>query len=218
MGRAVILGASRGLGAELVKQVCAAEYGAVGFGRKESLLAALRERFPSFEYHVADFSRRAGQDDVLKFVLSEDYAKVFCVAGGGPYGRFADRDWKDHQWAWEVSYLFPARVLHTLAVARRTPQVILIGSAVAESAADPMAASYCAAKHALVGLVMSLRAEYPGWDLRLFSPGYMDTDLLPKNAAVRQLGTYSPVHMAHELWQWSLGADSIGHKVYPKSP
>ena len=218
MDRVVILGASRGLGAELVKYVCGTGYPVVGFGRKEGALSQLREQFPLFEYTVADFATRIGQDETLRYLLEENYGKVIVVAGGGPYGLFQDREWKDHQWAWDVTFQFPARVLHALTVAARRDQVIVIGSAVAESSADPMAASYCAAKHALRGLVTTLRLENPGWDLRLFSPGYMDTDLLPKNAAVRKLGVYAPSEVARELWTWSLSADNSGHKVYPIHP
>ncbi len=218
MDRILILGASRGLGAELVKQICAAGYPAVGFGRKQPQLARLREEWPLFEYQLADFAATAGQNLVLSSVLAENFSKIFYVAGGGPFGLYSQREWKDHQWAWEVTFQFPARLLHVLANAKSESQVTMVGSAVAESSPDPLAASYSAAKHALLGLVHSLRAERPEWDLRLFSPGYMDTELLPKNAAVRQLGVFSPSDMARDLWLWSLRADDIGHKVYPRHP
>ena len=219
MDRALILGASRGLGAELTAVISASGYPVVGFGRKEPPLRALRERFPLFEYHTADFSTLPGQDQVVQYLQAADttLAKVFVVAGGGPYGLYHERPWSAHEWAWAVSFQFPARVLHSLLSLKRTEQVILIGSAVAENGPDPRAASYAAAKHALRGLYTTLRAEVPNWDLRLFSPGYMDTDLLPKNAPVRQAGVYAPSILARELWTWSLSAD-IGHRVYPKHP
>lgn len=218
MERVLILGASRGLGAELVKHICHLGFPTFGYGRKVQPLNALRESYPLFSYKVADFSTRTGQDEVLRDLITENYSKVILVAGGGPYGPFHEREMKDHQWAWEVTFHFQARVLHALAVAGRQSQVIVVGSAVAEAAPDPLAASYCAAKHALKGLVLSVRAENPGWDIRLFSPGYMDTELLPKNAAVRQRGVYAPAQVAQELWTWGLSADDTGHKVYPKHP
>lgn len=219
MDRVVILGASRGLGAELVKYISAESTCAVfGFGRKDAPLQALQDRFPLFEYQLADFSLSLGQNEVVRYLREEDYSKVICVAGGGPYGRFEERAWKDHQWAWEVTFQFPALVLHTLLAAKRDVQVIMVGSAVAEAAPDPFGASYAAAKHALKGLVMSVRAENPEWDLRLFSPGYMNTEMLPKNAAVRQRGVYEPSQIAQELWQWSLAATEDGHKLYSPHP
>jgi len=221
MDRVIILGASRGLGAELVK--VAGMSGGVptfGFARKEAPLLKLREQFPLFAYRVCDFSTRVGQDEVIRFLLSENYNKVICVAGGGPYGEYGNRALKDHEWAWEVTYHFQARVLHALLAEghHHAEQVVFVGSAVAENEPDPRAASYCAAKHALRGLVLSVRMENPQLDIRLFSPGYMDTDMLPANAAVRKAGVYSPADMARELWTWSLSADNTGHRVYPKHP
>lgn len=219
MDRAIIFGASRGLGAELVKQISSRRYPVVGFGRKAAPLQALRESYPLFEYRVADLATRNGQDEAIRYLLTENYSKAFCVLGGGPYGLFKDSEWKDHQWAWEVTFQFQARVAHALLLAKKLDeQLIFIGSSVAESSADPLAASYCAGKHALKGLFASLRAENPGWDIRLFSPGYMDTEMLPANAAVRKLGVYSPAQMAEDLWTWSLSADKTGHRVYPKHP
>lgn len=201
MERVVIFGSSRGLGLELFKHVEDQGLRVSGWSRKQG-----------------DISRPEGQQLALDSLAAEPASKVFCVAGGGPYGPFHRREWKDHEWAWQVTFAFPARVLHQLARAALKPQAILIGSAVAESSADPLAASYSAAKHALKGLYTSLRAEYPEWDLRLFSPGYIDTDLLPKNAAVRRLGVYDPARLARELWQWTLTADPGGHKMYAKHP
>lgn len=218
MDRAVILGASRGLGAQLVAQASATRYSVTGFGRKESNLRALQERFPLFEYQVADFSTRVGQDLAISYLLETSFNHVFCVAGGGPYGRFGEQSWESHDWAIEVSFRFQARLLHALAQNHRFEQVVLIGSSVAETLPDPKASSYCAAKHALRGLWSTIRLEYPEWDVRLFSPGYMDTDMLPANAAVRKLGVYDPATLARELWMWSLTADKGGHKVYPKHP
>ena len=218
MDRAVILGASRGLGAQLARYACSTTYPVVGFGRKQSALQALREEHPLFSYEVADFSKPADQDRVIEYLLNGNFNKVFYIAGGGPYGPFVKHGFKDHDWAWEVTFRFPARLVHVLAAAHPLAQLILTGSSVAESSADPLAASYCAGKHALKGLFTSVAKELPEWDLRLFSPGYMDTEMLPANAAVRQLGVYDPGQIARELWTWSLSADKGGHKLYPKHP
>jgi short-subunit dehydrogenase len=197
MDRALILGASRGLGAELVRAACGATYPVIGFGRKEAPLKALRENFPLFDYVSADFSTESGQNTVLAHIKDVPFSKLIYVAGGGPYGDFGSKKWAAHEWAWEV---------------------VLVGSSVAEASADKSAASYAAAKHALKGLWSSLRLDYPDWDLRLFSPGYMNTELLPANAPVREKGVYSPRDVAEELWTWSLSADNGGHRVYPKHP
>lgn len=218
MDRAMILGASRGLGAELVKVAASVGYPTVGFGRKEPLLHKLRDQYPLFEYVVADFSTAAGQETALAALRGSTFNKIFYLAGGGPYGPFGEQNWRSHEWAWEVTFKFPARILHALSSNHRYEQVVLVGSSVAENSGDPGAASYAASKHAIKGLYSSIRLDYPDWDVRLFSPGYMDTSLLPSSAPQRKLGVYDPLIIAEELWTWSLSADNGGHRVYPKHP
>jgi short-subunit dehydrogenase len=198
--RTVILGGSRGLGAELMK--LAAETGAaLGISRKS----------PEFS---ADFSVPSDQLRVLAKIQEFGPTRIIYAAGGGPYGIYSTKEWKDHEWAFQVTFLFAARVCHSFP----STQIILVGSSVAESQADPKAASYSAAKHALRGLYQSIRVESPESDIRLFSPGYMDTPLLPKDAFVRRLGVWSPEFMAKELWNWCRTAEVGGHKVYPHHP
>lgn len=219
VGHSLILGASRGLGRALALRIAADGAGVTGFARKEHLLAKLKRECPGFEFQVADFSKPEGQQKVLDFITAGQLSRVFIMAGGGPYGLFHERSFKDHRWSFETSFIFPACVLHALAQSNHPPQTIIIGSSVAENAPDPRAASYCAAKHALRGLFLSVRQEYPHWDLRLFSPGYMDTDLVPKNAAVRnERELYNPTQIADELWRWTLTPPAQAHKMYPNFP
>lgn len=218
MKRVVILGASRGLGAELVNLACQSGYSTMGFARKEAALQALQIKNQNFNYLIADLSKREDQDKVIQYLRTEDYEKVFCVAGGGPYALFGESDWKNHEWALNVTFLAHARALHAMAQAGRFAQVILVGSSVAEAEGDMYAASYSAAKHALRGLYASLRLDYPSWDVRLLSPGYMDTPMLPANAKVRIKGVYDPIDVANDVWKWSISADIGGYKVYPKHP
>ena len=218
MKRTIILGASRGLGAELVRQSVADRIPTTGFARKELPLKNLSRESDLFEYRIADLTKPEGQDTVIRYLLEQDYDKVFCVAGGGAYQPFGQANWRDHDWAWEVTFRAHARVLHALAQDKRYPQVVLIGSSIAEQAGDKSAASYASAKHALKGLYSSVRLDYPDWDLRLFSPGYMDTSMLPAHAEVRKGGVYNPIDVAYELWTWSNDTDIGGHKVYPAHP
>jgi short-subunit dehydrogenase len=217
MERVIILGASRGLGSELAAQI-ATQHSVWGVGRKAALLAQLQARLPQFTYEVADFSRLVDQERIIEGLRREPFSKLFYVAGGGPFGPFAKQDWHSHEWAWQVSFQFPARLIHSLLGAHAPRQIVVVGSSVAEGLPDPGAASYASAKHALKGLTLTLRKEYPDWDIRLFSPGYMDTEMLPANAAVRKLGVYRPAQIAQELWTWSQSADNGGHRVYPPHP
>lgn len=211
MESVAILGASRGLGLEILKVVALSGHHVTGFSRKPG------PAMPNVTYEPADFSKEDDQLRVIQKLEASSFSRIFIVAGGGPYGEYGQKQWKDHKWAWEVTFLFPARVLHALQKGP-CPQVILIGSSVAESAGDPGAASYASAKHALKGLFSSLIFESPGWDIRLFSPGYMDTEMLPPNAPIRKKGVWPPAEVAKQIWRWSLEPDKGGHRVQPKHP
>ncbi len=107
-------------------------------------------------------------------------------------------------WCLNTTFLYPAELLHHL-LSEKTKwpflrNVILVGSAVAEEAPDPGAASYAAAKHALKGLVATLQLESASPQIQLFSPGYMQTDMLPLHSKPRlmQLAA-NPVEVAKKL-------------------
>lgn len=218
MENVLILGASRGLGRELAKVILRSGRSVTGCSRKEQLLLELHKEHAAFDYIVADFTKPEGQERVLELLRTHSFDRIFYVAGGGPYGPFSSVPWSAQEWGWTVTFAFAARVLQAINQSESPPQTIVIGSAVAESAADPGAAIYCAAKHALRGLYQTLRAERPTWDLRLYSPGYMDTDMIPKNAAVRNKGLHAPATVAEDLWRWTLTGEVGSHMMAPKHP
>ncbi|OFZ11633.1 MAG: hypothetical protein A2Z20_02345 [Bdellovibrionales bacterium RBG_16_40_8] len=203
-----ILGASRGLGAELVAYIHkeSPESVLLMISRREEKLKELASMLDWVRR--ADFSQRGGQEDALYILREFLPEQVFYVAGGGPYGKYEDKEWKDHAWALEVNLLFPARLIHTLLREEifRTElrKVMVVGSAIAGHKPDPNASSYAAGKQGLRGLITSLQAEKPWLDVRLFEPGYMDTGLLPANAWPRQQGLVTnPKEEARKLWRWS---------------
>lgn len=194
--RFILLGASRGLGWATYQNLLQR------FKNQEFLLAS--RRIKQKELLVSDKTQLIEQDFSKgrcdeKFVQQlQDFQGTHLIyfAGGGPYGPFHQKKWSDHQWALETTFLYPARLVHLILSEPKQwsslRQVILIGSAVAESLPDINASSYSAAKHALKGLVDTLVLEQQAssnafaQEVRLFSPGYMQTDLLPINSQPRQ--------------------------------
>ncbi len=211
-----ILGASRGLGAALV-QLLQAELGLSAklllSSRKENFLRE-RVRVDHDQFIAADFTQIAGQMKLQAALRDFVPDRVFYVAGGGPYGRFEEKQMKDHMWALELNLIYPMKLLHFLmstpAIRQTLQQVVIVGSGIAGEKPDPLASSYAAAKHGLRGLVSTVQAEKSGLDVRLYEPGYIDTSLLPQNAWPRQQQAKTGEKLiataseeASKLWQWS---------------
>jgi short-subunit dehydrogenase len=140
--------------------------------------------FEGVQCFVFDMSLPQQVESLLQTLRVFSPTRVFYVAGGGPHGDFAQKEWKDHEWALAVSLLSPLRVVHFCLNLPTVKQIVVVGSAIAESQPDPGAASYAAAKHGLKGCISSLQSE-TAKDVRLFSPGYMSTDMLPPQAQAR---------------------------------
>lgn len=210
MEKVAIIGASRGLGACLARSIphsCKI----LAMARSGERLKKLQQETGA-HIEIATLDVTKDLESLLSLLRDFEPTRVFYLSGGGPFGEFHKKAWKDHMWAWEVTFLAAARTVHALLNAGgKMPQIVLCGSSVAENKGDAKAASYASAKHALRGLYESLRLENPQLDVRLFSPGYLDTELLPKGAEVRYKGVWNPEMVAQKLWDWSESDDHAGH-------
>lgn len=208
--RFILLGASRGLGWATYQNLFQR------FKNQEFLLVSRRIKQKglsiSDKTHLIeqDFSKGYCDEKFVQQLQDFQATHLIYFAGGGPYGPFSQKKWSDHQWAFETTFLYPARLVHLIlsdpARWSSLRQVIIIGSAIAENRPDINAASYSAAKHALKGLVDTLVLEKEASlnglsaEVRLFSPGYMQTDLLPINSQPRQNGVAeNPLDVAKKL-------------------
>ncbi len=204
LDKVFVVGGRRGLGKAIVDEWQLKSPG-------ESLWVSSRRAPADF---ICDFSEPASLDLLLTTLDELQPNRVFCVPGGGPYGSFVDKEWKDHLWALQVSLLAPARLAHHLLKQSYCQQLIFIGSQIAESVADFKAASYGSAKHGLVGLLKTLQLETTK-DLRLYSPGYMATDMLP---AVKREELGKPVadprDVAVDFVKWAQTPKAAWHKTY----
>lgn len=168
---------------------------------------------PADSWISLNLSHEQNVENFLSEAKEAVFHRFIYFAGGGPYGPFQEKAWKDHQWAWNVTFLSAARFFHTFLKIPHFRQGIAIGSQVAENHADSGAASYAAAKHALRGLVLTLQKEGgDSKDLRLFSPGYMNTNLLPPAAWPRQAGLqiHEPDRVAQDLALWMQDSKACG--------
>ena len=214
--RIVCLGVSRGLGRSFalalnkldLEQNLEISY--LFTSRKKVLLEDLKSQMNLKSAEIllipADFSKKDQQLHLLQEIVQWNPTRVIYFAGGGPYGDFNKQSWSSHQWAFEVNFLFPSMILHSLLQDQNQAdlkQFILVGSSVAESQSDPKASSYSAAKHALWGLYKTVIKENPQIDLRLFSPPYMETEMLPLHSEPRQSGkAWSPEKISSIMLEW----------------
>lgn len=211
MDSIAFLGCSRGLG-YAVSQIFASgsSLGSSLLVARSSDLLEVQQRHwdGRAAVHQCDFARAENIPGLLDKIYHSKAQRIFYFAGGGPHGLFPQKEWKDHQWGLQVSLLTPAQILHALLRDSRfdhVKQIIAVGSAIADGAPDPGAASYAAAKHGLRGLVESILLEGCDKDLRYFRPGYMDTDLLPAKSRPRQDGStlLDPKETALTFVKWA---------------
>lgn len=202
MERVAIIGASRGLGLCLAQVANNSNQELVLFSRN---IGKSKAKELSVKNCSIDFAKMENLATVKEILTVNEVQRIFYVAGGGPYGGFAEKKWEDHQWALNLNFLFPAQLLHW-AMKRELSQFVMVGSSIAEDKADPLASSYAASKHAMCGLITSIQAEEPSkFDVRLFSPGYMDTSMLPPNSEPRKNSSkiLKPLEVAQKLWDWA---------------
>ena len=225
------LGCSRGLG-----RAVALEYTTqrplgkcVLVARNQDSLNSLASQIPGthevFPFDLSSEKKLPRLTGALEF---HEVEKIFYFAAGGPHGPFESKSWASHIWSLQVSFLTPTWLLHHFC---RHPsplkQFVVVGSAISESQPNPLSASYTSAKHALKGLIGSLQGEKKegqgGFlDLRIFSPGYIDTDLIPPKAPIRQNpeNLWNKEALASLFVQWVLdpkGSPVLRAKTPPRS-
>lgn len=206
------LGCSRGLGLAVCQEMDRRETlkKALLVARQEMSLQRLSQDLaaPS-QIQKLDFSVSENVDVLLTQLKTIQPQRVFYFAGGGCYGNFAAKKWRDHLWGLQVTFLTPARLLHSILsdpTLACIEQIIFVGSQVADNQGDAGASSYAAAKHGLRGLTQSILGEGCGKDLRFFRPGYMDTDMLPPKCPPRRRGgvLIKPEEAARIFVDWAL--------------
>ncbi|OFZ28765.1 MAG: hypothetical protein A2622_06700 [Bdellovibrionales bacterium RIFCSPHIGHO2_01_FULL_40_29] len=203
--RIAILGASRGLGFALYQELSQRHFNCSFFVSSRKITERASDFSEKTHVQSQDYSKTPVTEEFLNSLCEFAPTRLIYVAGGGPHGSFHSKKWSDHQWALNTSFLYPAELLHRILSQNKSwpglTQIVLVGSEIAEAKPDLGAASYAAAKHGLRGLVTSIQAEQGlGPEVLLFSPGYMQTDLLPAESWPVQKGlAVQPSQVAKEL-------------------
>jgi short-subunit dehydrogenase len=184
--RALVTGASSGIGRELALQLA----------RQGAHLVLTARRQTHLEDLVREIGQHGGQasavaGDVTDPALRQRLAQVVADqwsgldllvnnAGVGAVGPFADADSERLRRVMEVNFFAPAELIRELLPLLRSgrrPMIVNVGSVLGHRAV-PNKSEYCASKFALHGLTDALRAELDQWgiDMLLVSPSTTRTE------------------------------------------
>lgn len=183
--RAVVTGASSGIGEATVRALRAAGWDVVGVARREERLRALAEDTGASVF-VADLTRQRDVDALRDHLESTGGIHALVNNAGGAKGLDSVEDSAIEDWAWmfEVNVLAMKRVTSALlpllrrgAVVRGVADIVNVTS-VAGHTAYAGGGGYNAAKFAARALTEVLRLELNGEPLRVIevAPGLVKTE------------------------------------------
>jgi len=179
--RAVVTGASSGIGAATVRQLRDVGWDVLAVARREDRLEALAEE-TGCQYAVADVTDAEQVAAVARRAASQGPVHALVNNAGGAFGMepVADGDAADWAAMYEVNVLGPLRMTQALLPALRAGgrgDVLVMGSTAGFTAYEG-GGGYVAAKHAEHALAATLRLELAGEPVRVIeiAPGMVRTE------------------------------------------
>ncbi len=176
--RAVVTGASSGIGAATVRSLVAAGWSVLAVARRSERLAALADA-TGCEVCVADVTKPA---DVARIVQAAGPCHALVNNAGGAFGADSveQGDPQDWQAMYDVNVLGALRLTQALLPALRASGRgdLLFVTSTAALVTYPGGAGYAAAKHAEGALARTLRLELVGQPIRVIEicPGMVKTE------------------------------------------
>lgn len=184
--RAVVTGASSGIGAATVRQLRAAGWDVVGVARRADRLAALAAETGA-SFFVADLTQQADVDALAAHLAKTGPVHAVVNNAGGAKGldSVEGSDAADWQWMFEINVVAVKRVITALLPQMRATVVAHGGSAdivnitsIAGHVAYVGGGGYNAAKFAAHAMTEVLRLELNGEPIRVIevAPGMVHTE------------------------------------------
>ncbi|HEY2136413.1 MAG TPA: SDR family oxidoreductase [Xanthobacteraceae bacterium] len=181
---AVVTGGGRGIGRAIAAALSAAGATVTVIGRHEAPLADAAARGDAAGYCVADVTdERALLGGLERAATARGAVSILVANAGGvetaPFGK-SDPDLFRRMFELNLmGVVLASRAVLSGMVARGFGRIVAVAST-AGLKGYPYVTAYCAAKHAVVGLVRSLAIETArtGVTVNAVCPGYTDTDLV----------------------------------------
>ena len=177
--RAVVTGASSGIGAATVRSLVADGWKVVALARREERLAALAEK-TGCEYFVCDVTDEASTSAAVEKILAAGPVEALVNCAGGALGTDHVDVAKIDEWRWmyETNVLGTLRITQKLLPAlKQSEGSVVVISSTAGIETYPGGGGYCGVKAAEKALARALRLEQVGEPIRVIdiAPGLVKT-------------------------------------------
>lgn len=181
MKKALIIGASSGIGLALTKAMLQRNYRALGCGRNEQALAQIKTEFPdSFDYQILDIRETLTLDQNLEQAVSKLDGMDICVISSGVSIRNPELNWEIEKNVVETNVVgFSQAAIFAANYFRNQKSGHLVGiSSVAKYFGNPNPA-YNASKafEAIYLDGLRLRLERRGIYVTTVLPGFVETPM-----------------------------------------
>jgi NADP-dependent 3-hydroxy acid dehydrogenase YdfG len=180
--RAVVTGASSGIGAASAEALVAAGWKVVGLARREEKLVALAEQLgDAFTYQICDVTDEDSTQAAVEAILAEGSVKALVNCAGAAIGKspVASSNIDDWRAMYELNVLGTLRITQKLLPSLKdTEGSVLVISSTAGIEPYEGGGGYCASKAAERVMARILRLELVGEPVRVIdiAPGMVHTD------------------------------------------
>ena len=199
---ALVTGGSRGIGRAVAAALKGAGATVTVLGRDEATLAQAVVQGDAAGFVVADVTDAATVDAGIAHAAAQHGPVDILIAnaGGAESASFAKADSEQFRRMFELNVMGSVHAIRAVLdgmVARRFGRIVAVAST-AGLKGYAYVSAYCAAKHAVVGLVRALALETAatGVTVNAVCPGYTDTDMVRESAARISAKTGRPAEEA----------------------